>query len=60
MAGVRTVQNIYMVANPNSCEGYANLFLEKYPRETHYQLEVAVTRRAGLVQFVVPENLTEA
>ena len=55
---MRTVQNIYMVANPRSCGGYACEFLTQYPRENRCQIEVAVTRKAGAIQFVLPKNLS--
>ena len=60
MVGVRTVQHIYLLANPRSCEGYAKAFIENYPRENRLSLDVAVTRRAGVVQYVLPENLNES
>mgnify|MGYP006922976457 CR=1 FL=1 len=59
MIGVRTVQNLYMVANPRSCEGYAKFFLDKYPHYTRHQIEVGVVRRAGVAQFVLPTDLEE-
>ena len=46
---VRTVQNIYMLTNPRSGDGFASEFLEKYPRVNRCEVEVAVTRKNGAI-----------
>ena len=57
LSNARTTHNIYILANPRSGDGFASNFLEKYPRANRTRVEVYVTRRAGAIQFILPENL---
>ena len=54
----RTTHNIYFLTNPRSGDGLASYFLEKYPRENKCTMLVYVTRRAGSIQFILPEHLS--
>ena len=58
LKNIKTVRNIYMLANPRSGSRFAANFLEKYPRENTCTLRVPLwkLKRSPYTQLVIDSN----